>query len=188
MAEVLVIPRQSMADLPLEGVWPLAQGSMPTGYRWLPRAQAEQDEAFLQIIPYLLLRDRQGAIWSYRRTGGDRRLTGRSSCGLGGHIDREDEQARLIDTIRLALHRELREELENPPEGDCQMRSWLYEGHSAVGRVHLGAVHTLCWEAEAMPLPRAGEALEGIGFMPPEAIARNADFELWSRLAAASLT
>jgi len=186
MAEVLVIPRRSLCDLPQEGTWPVDAAAMPGNYHWLAREQAERDESFLQIIPYLLLHDRQGAIWAYRRSGGDQRLTGRSSCGLGGHIEREDERPTLVDTIRQALHRELGEELENPPTGDCRMHSWLYEGHSEVGRVHLGLIHTSCWEGETMPRPRAGEALVSMGFLPPEAILGNTEFELWSRLAVAT--
>ncbi|MBI4743169.1 MAG: hypothetical protein HY777_16810, partial [Betaproteobacteria bacterium] len=58
------------------------------------------------------------------------------------------------------------------------------EGHSPIGRVHLGVLFIAGWAAAAPPTPPPGEAPIGIGFLPPPAIAADARFELWSQLAA----
>jgi len=186
--EVLVVEREAMGELPMKGTWAFRRTDLGMPYRWLERSRAEEDETHLQIIPYLLILDPSGDIWSYRRTGGDGRLLGRASCGVGGHIDREDAGRDLADTIARALARELGEELENAPAGPCRPRCWLYEGCSAVGRVHIGLVHTLLWEGDEAPRPRAGEALSAMGFLSPRAILGDDSFELWSRLAIAALS
>ena len=87
-----------------------------------------------------------------------------------------------------ALVRELAEELgwAVDPAG-LTPAAWLYEGHSAIGRVHLGLIYVLDWTAPAPPRPVPGEPLADRGFLPPAAIAADGRFELWSRLAAAWL-
>ena len=56
-----------------------------------PRAEAEADPSWKQIIPYLLLRDGE-RIFLMRRTraGGDERLHDRYTIGIGGHVNPED--------------------------------------------------------------------------------------------------
>ncbi|MBP8225570.1 MAG: hypothetical protein KAX59_05415, partial [Acidovorax sp.] len=68
-----------------------------------------------------------------------------------------------------------------------RLRGLIYEGLSAVGRVHLGVLYTAQWLPAAPPQPRAGEKLAGLGFMPLVQVAQDARFELWSRLAAQHL-
>jgi predicted NUDIX family phosphoesterase len=176
---------------------------------WQSRAQAEQDEAWLQPIPYLLLRNASGQVWCYQRTGGDARLDGRCSCGVGGHVDLQDAQPPCdkIDfdsyksiqhghyrpiscinpftTLQRALLREVAEELGAGAADLDQLtfQGLIYEGLSAVGRVHLGVLFTAQWLPQQAPQPVAGEALAGLGFQDASAIANNAKYELWSRLA-----
>src|SRR5580658_2357824 len=59
---------------------------------YLNRSDAEQNKRFKQLIPYVLLicRDK---ILRYRRGkgGGEARLHGLYSVGIGGHISEEDD-------------------------------------------------------------------------------------------------
>lgn len=182
---VLVVPRAALPDLPVEGVWPLAGALDTLPHRFLPRADAETDERYRQIIPYGLLRDGVGRLWCYQRLGGDPRVLSRHSCGVGGHIEPDDMADTLSVMCARALWRELAEELANAPEPfPLTPAAWLYEGHSAIGRVHLGVIYRLDWPLAGAPVPAAGEPLHGLGFHAPETIAADPRFELWSRLAA----
>ena len=51
----------------------------------------ERDPAFKQVIPYLVLRDGERYFLMQRTTaGGDARLHGRYSIGVGGHLNPGD--------------------------------------------------------------------------------------------------
>ncbi|WP_367026812.1 NUDIX domain-containing protein [Methylococcus sp. ANG] len=164
--------------------WPRDSGAWPGETLWLPRADAEADERYLQLIPYALLRNGRGDLWCYCRHGGDARLRERFSCGVGGHVDREDEDATLGETLWNTLQRELGEELNwQPPPEPIEPVAWIYEGLSPIGRVHLGLLYLLDWY-DSDPPSSVDPALAGIGFRPAPEILAEPRFELWSRLAA----
>jgi hypothetical protein len=185
-ARVLVVPRGAAEPLPAQGAWPLDSRTAALPMIWLARDRAETDEAFLQIIPYAMLRDADRRLWCYERLGGDQRLQRRRSCGVGGHVDETDAGGSVLAMAAAALARELAEELDwRPDPARLAPSAWLYEGHSAIGRVHLGLIYELDWTGAAPPAPAPGEPLGGLGFLPAGAIAGDERFELWSRLAAA---
>lgn len=186
MNRILVIPRDHCPTLPVADFWPFSGWGWPAQFLWLDRRQAEQDEGYLQLIPYAVITDAEGRIWGYRRTGGDQRLADRLSCGVGGHVDDSDAEADLSRTILQALRREVAEEL-GWKIADLVVPApqvWIYEGLSPIGRVHLGLVFHLIWPtSDHPPNALAGEALTGIGFLERTAILDDDRFELWSRLA-----
>ena len=74
--------------------------------RYVPRSGAEVDRSTKQIIPYLVLRDGQRYFLMQRTAaGGDARLHGRYSIGVGGHLNPGD------DGLLGGLRREWDEEL-----------------------------------------------------------------------------
>lgn len=160
-------------------------GEPPLAWQFRPRAAVEEDEAWLQIIPYVVLRDGQGAVWAYARRGGDGRLLGRRSVGVGGHIEVSDQRPTLLDTARVCARRELAEELARPEAADLdpQPHGWIHERETAIGRVHLGLVFAARWTAPEPPPPKPGEPLAAIGFLPPAAVLTDDRFERWSQLA-----
>ena len=157
---------------------------------WRVRAEVEHDESVLQPIAYLVLRNTQGQVWCYQRAGGDARVDGRWSCGVGGHVDAPDATGRSSfdpeATLRRALLRELAEELQGSADDlqDLRLQGLIYEGLSAIGRVHLGVLYTAQWRNASPPQPRPGETLRAQGFMDLSAVACDLRFELWSQLAA----
>ena len=188
---VLVIARSRFASLPLEGVWPLAKGQEAIVHDWMLRDDAEVDESQLQLIPYALIRrPGQPLLWTYQRTGGDGRVLGRHSCGVGGHLEPVDDHTgtgHYLDIAAAGLMREMQEEIGWSPEAVPVPVAWLYEGRSFIGRTHIGLIYIMDWPTDsADPESLPGEPMRSAGFMPADAIAGSEDFELWSRLAAAA--
>lgn len=186
MPKILAIPRAQAPALPSQGCWAWTDFSALPAPVWRERAEIEQDETLLQFIPYVVLRNSDGELWCYARTGGDARLDGRWSCGVGGHVEEIDDAANLRQTLAQTARREMLEELgitaeSPPPLNACAL---IYESHSAIGRVHLGVLSIADWAERHPPEPPAHEALTPIGFLPPATIASDPRFELWSRLAA----
>jgi predicted NUDIX family phosphoesterase len=183
---ILVIPRHQAPRLPEADCWAVSDFSFFHPPLWRPRAEVEHDESVLQAIPYLVLQNAAGDLWAYRRRGGDARVEGRMSCGIGGHVEREDATASAEATLLNALNREMAEELGLSVAALPVARplALIYEHLSAIGRVHLGVLYAARWTAPSEPSPPPHEALDGVGFMPAHKIADDSRFELWSRLAA----
>ncbi|MEO6319732.1 MAG: NUDIX domain-containing protein [Polaromonas sp.] len=195
---ILTLPRPQAPPLPESGCWPIATLDFMQPPLWRARPEVEHDETLLQPIAYLLLRNAAGQVWCYQRAGGDARVDGCYSCGVGGHVDATDAVPgnqsfntgfNAEATLRRALLRELAEELHATPGDldDLRLQGLIYEGLSPIGRVHLGVLYTARWRPTAPPQPRAGEALQGLGFMNLEQITADLRFEFWSRLAAQHL-
>lgn len=195
MPPILTLPRTHASALTAQGCWPVADWAFLAHATWLERAQAVHDETHLQLIPYLVLRDAAGHLWCYQRGAGDARLHGRCSSGVGGHVEAEDAVDREVNTpdfdatLQRALLRELAEELGAGPTDLAKLHllGLIYEGHTPVGRVHLGLLYCARWLPVAEPQPSAGESLRALGFRPATAVAADPAFELWSRLAAQHL-
>jgi len=186
MPRILSIPRTDAVALPLEGCWAWDDFASLPEPLWRERAEVEHDESLLQLIPYVVLRNAAGELWCYARKGGDARLDGRWSCGVGGHVEEIDAAPDIRRTLCNTAQREMAEELAIEPgtQPTLNQAALIYEGHSPIGRVHLGVLFIADWANAAPPSPAPGEALRGIGFLPPAAIVADPRFELWSRLAA----
>jgi len=185
---ILTFPRSACGPLLAKSIVPFASYDGPL--HWQERHLVEDDPAWIQPIPYAVLIDGHDRPWAYRRSGGDGRLQGRCSVGVGGHVDREDAREGWMGTLRAALLRELTEELEEFPLGLATTAppiAWISEQESAVGRVHLGLVVAIPWLLTHPPRPRPGEALIPLGFTAPAFITRDNGFEYWSELAACAL-
>lgn len=195
MPHILTLPRTQAPSLPESGCWPVANLDFLKPPLWRQRAEVEHDETLLQPIAYLVLLNQSEQAWCYQRTGGDTRVDGRLSCGVGGHVDATDavtETGTPFDpeaTLRQALLRELTEELHATAADlrELRLQGLIYEGLSPIGRVHLGVLYTAQWRHTEAPQARPGEALQGQGFMDLRAISTDPRFELWSRLAARQL-
>ncbi len=144
--------------------------------RYEPRAEMELDRSFKQVIPYLVLRD--GARWFLmQRTeaGGDARLHGRYSIGIGGHLNPGD------DGILGGLRREWGEEIVAAFVPDFQFVALLNDDTTDVGAVHLGAVYLADASGRDVAI-REVEKLTG-RFVDTETVATVADrLETWSRI------
>ncbi len=152
----------------------------PAHLCYLPREQAENDPAYKQLIPYVVLRcgDR---LFHYRRgkAGAEARLRSLRSVGVGGHVSSEDG-ALPPDAYRAGMWRELEEEviLESPYTE--QTLGLINDDRTPVGQVHLGVVHLL--DLRQPRVRRREEALAECGFAPlGELRQQQPAFETWSQ-------
>ena len=145
--------------------------------RYEPRVEMERDPSFKQVIPYLVLRD--GRRWFLmRRTdaGGDPRLHGRYSIGVGGHLNPGD------GGLLGGLRREWAEEVVAEFVPEFRLVALLNDDTTEVGAVHLGAVYVA--DAEGRPVTiRETDKLTGAFVEAPEVAAVADGLETWSRLA-----
>ncbi len=185
--QVLVVPREAIIagtgwlGVRRDGVAE-ALATVTREGRFLRRADAEDDPAYKQVIPYLVLRD--GERWFLmRRTraGGDARLHDRWSIGVGGHLNPGDG-----DVVG-GLRREWAEELAADFEPAFTPVGLLNDDTTAVGAVHIGIVYLS--DAAGRPVAiRETEKLTGT-FATTGEVARVRDaMETWSRLVFDALT
>src|SRR5258705_3097267 len=66
---------------------------------FFPRAQAENDPAYKQIIPYVLLAFQDRVLYYVRgKKAGEQRLAAKGSIGIGGHKSGEEDKILLRKT------------------------------------------------------------------------------------------
>lgn len=148
---------------------------------FMDRPQAEDDPAFKQVIPYVVVRDGSRTFLMERTdAGGDPRLHRKASIGVGGHINPVDGDA---DPLDAGLRREWAEELDADWEPEFQLVGLLNDDSNPVGSVHLGVVFVV--EAAGRPVAvREHEKLTARMAGPDEVAAARERMETWSRLVA----
>jgi predicted NUDIX family phosphoesterase len=147
---------------------------------YLNRSAAENDKRYKQLIPYVLLvcNDK---ILRYRRGkgGGEARLHGFYSVGIGGHISEEDHQLFSNDPYREGMRRELMEEVAIDGARETAV-AVINDDSTEVGCVHFGVVHVMQVPDESVAGRRSG--IVGPEFVPiAEAVKDLSDYESWSR-------
>lgn len=151
---------------------------------YLDRAAAEDDPSHKQLIPYVVVRDGPAVFLMHRTdAGGDPRLHGRASIGVGGHLNPVDDGE---DALLAGLRREWAEELVADWEPEFRLRGLLNDDSNPVGSVHLGIVFEVDAAGRAVDV-RERDKLVG-AFADADALAASWDrLETWSRLVAEAL-
>jgi predicted NUDIX family phosphoesterase len=151
----------------------------PSHLLYLPRAAAENDPSYKQLIPYVVLRWREQLFYYTRGTSGtEARLRSLRSIGVGGHICQADAGA--AGAYRTGMLRELAEEVVIETTFTERMIGLINDDRTPVGMVHLGIVHVVDL---ASPAVRRGEdALDACGFADLGQLrSETAHFETWSQ-------
>ena len=154
---------------------------------FVERRHAETDASLKQIIPYVIV-THGDAVFAMRRTrgGGEARLHGLRSIGVGGHLNPVDDDGAAEDLVLEGARREIAEEIVVPGGlRDLRPIGLINDDSTPVGAVHLGVVfharagdaavtvrETDVLEGELTPRRRLAEELE----------ADRAGFETWSAL------
>lgn len=184
MENVLVVPASSLGDIVsrdglITGREREVLDLIQTQGRFLPRPVAEESPAYKQIIPYVAV-VRGDDVFATRRLkkGGESRLHGLMSLGVGGHINEIDDKNG--DWLMTCLRREIEEEVALEDFGTLTLRGLINDNGNDVGSVHLGFFFTLT-TAGAVSV-REVEKLAG-GFVPIASLsAQTQGMETWSRI------
>lgn len=151
---------------------------------FLPRAEAENDPSYKQIIPYALVVHGETVLHYVRgKKAGEQRLVAKGSIGIGGHMNDTDESLFAWDetAYRAGVEREVNEELKIETTFDDRIVALLNDDTTDVGRVHLGIVHIF---QLAEPKVQKREAMiTNLAFLTKEELrARREQLESWSQI------
>lgn len=185
MEQVLVVKREKIEKY-IAGRNGLITENVPelfeivrNGHEYLPRPEAEERPDFKQIIPYVILRQGDKVFVTRRlNKGGEARLHGKISIGIGGHINPVDEQG---DMLMKGLWREIHEEVELDKHGELVSCGFINDDSNSVGSVHLGACFTL--KVEGNVSVKETEKLEGLWMTLPELNSNYENMETWTQIA-----
>jgi predicted NUDIX family phosphoesterase len=146
---VLVVPTSGINPL-LEGLFSSAnlQGCLSYilgNYSFRSRAITEDDPSFKQIIPYVLIRHQDRFLLTQRTSRQtEKRLHGKYSVGIGGHINDLEQSAGHKDVIHAGLERELNEEVRVlGARRSLELAGIISDDSTDVGKVHLGLLFIL---------------------------------------------
>ena len=152
--------------------------------RFKPRPQAEQNPAFKQIIPYVIMAH-QGKYFSYVRgkRAGETRLVAKRSIGIGGHINPVDWtlfSTEPYETYLEAVKREVAEEVTVETNYADSIVALLNDDSNEVGRVHLGIVHF--WNLDTPKVDKKEQMITQMSFMTQTELENVRDsLETWSQ-------
>ena len=184
MENVLVVPASALGDI-------IAVNGLITGREnevldliareslFLPRPVAEESPEYKQIIPYVSI-VKGDTVFATRRLnkGGEARLHGKLSLGVGGHINEIDRDHG--EWLMNCLRREIEEEVDIADFGVLTLRGLINDNANDVGSVHLGFFFTLTTVGDVFV--RETEKLEG-GFIPLSSLSSaTGEMESWSEI------
>jgi predicted NUDIX family phosphoesterase len=201
MEFVYVVPREKLfpefypqglvrfgADLTREAV----MDSLHTHGFYVEREYAERTPSLKQVIPYTVVVS-EGQVMLTKRLpqGGEGRLFGKLSIGIGGHMNpidhdgaTETDQPGTEDPIAECTLRELEEELWLEGARRLEPIGLINDDSNPVGAVHVGLVQVLFLHKGSARV-REEDILEGRMVAPDELqslLAEDANFETWSRM------
>jgi predicted NUDIX family phosphoesterase len=172
--QVLVVPRALLDEIgSFQGILTesleaaISRLLAPANHFFIDRAAAEEDPSHKQLIPYCIFRcgDR---ILHYTRgkAGGESRLHAKISVGVGGHVNPVDMDGGKTgpETYHAAVTREIEEELDLPGNHEHRIIALLNDDSNPVGQVHLGIVHLIDLESDAVASRE--DALTDLAFTP----------------------
>ena len=156
---------------------------------FFPRAQAENDPAYKQIIPYVLLAFQDRVLYYVRgKKAGEQRLVAKGSIGIGGHMNESDESLFAWDeqAYRAGVEREVNEEIKIDTPFQDRVVALLNDDTTEVGRVHLGIVHI--FRLEEQKVEKREAMITNLAFLTrAELMARRDSLETWSQICLDSL-
>lgn len=122
-------------------------------FEYLKRKNAENNESYKQPISYVVLVNNDKDIFAYRRALKDedyteKRLQGKWSIGIGGHVDKKDENFK--DPIESSVWREIEEEVKGEVK-KIKLFGYINDDSNNVGRVHFGLFYIAKVSGDVLP-------------------------------------
>lgn len=153
--EILAIPAEYIRANPywnITGFCPIMEMDLSrllerSRPRFVLREPAETDPEYKQLVPYVLLKySNRFVVYTRGKQSGEKRLKGKLSLGIGGHVNLSDGDGKLFPTnpehtFMQGMRREVAEEVLLQAEVfKDEVVGALYDPHTPVGKVHLGIV------------------------------------------------
>jgi predicted NUDIX family phosphoesterase len=156
---------------------------------FVPRAEAENDPAHKQIIPYAIIACGDRILHYVRgKKAGEQRLVAKGSIGIGGHMNDEDESLFAWDekAYRAGVEREVSEEIKIETNFEDRIVALLNDDTTEVGRVHLGIVHL--FRLIEPKVEKREAMITSLAFLTKDELrARRDILETWSQICVDSL-
>lgn len=148
------------------------------------RGDMEENPDYKQLISYCLLENQNGEILVYERLsgGGEERLHGQSSIGVGGHMNDVVGADSINEVLRVNAQRELEEEVGLSTEDSQNMEyiGFINDDNNNVGKVHMGVVFKITVNSNDVEAKET-DTLR-IKWIEKGKIESYDDFETWSAL------
>ena len=148
------------------------------------RGDMEEDPSYKQLISYCLLENENDEILVYQRLsgGGEERLHGQSSVGVGGHMNNVVGADSINEVLRVNAQRELNEEvgLSEDRSQNMEYIGFINDDTNEVGNVHIGVVFKIKVKSSDVEV-RETDTLK-INWVSQEEINDLNHFESWSAL------
>ena len=174
-------------------------------YELLNRPECETMYDYLHLIPYIVLVDKDTSdifVYSRGKGGGEARLHGNCSIGLGGHMEDELSSTYSIkDAIVDTIGRELEEEVGLPiteerakiyrEKLETSNFNILLDNTNDVGKVHIGLTMFVVVDRNELGQVEQGVIERGtwmsVSQMVHDALAGELQLENWSRIVLAAI-
>lgn len=148
------------------------------------RGDMEEDPSYKQLISYCLLENENDEILVYQRLsgGGEERLHGQSSVGVGGHMNNVVGADSINEVLRVNAQRELNEEvgLSEDRSQNMEYIGFINDDTNGVGKVHIGVVFKIKVKSSDVEV-RETDTLK-INWVSQDEINDLNHFESWSAL------
>ncbi|MGN5882259.1 MULTISPECIES: NUDIX domain-containing protein [Staphylococcus] len=191
--KIIVVPRDIVFNHEKNAFNGFLPQNDPTGeaifetldkYEVKRRGDMEEDPAYKQLISYCLLENEKGETLVYERLsgGGEDRLHGQSSIGVGGHMNDVMDAQTINEVLRVNAQRELEEEvgLSTSKTQNMEYIGFINDDTNEVGEVHLGIVFKIRVDSENVEAKET-DTLK-IKWVNQGRIEDYDDFETWSAL------
>lgn len=144
--QILVVARETILPEPFNGYKPISEYShiLSDALNKIEvkrRGDMEEDPTYKQLISYVVVKNDKNETLLYTRLtgGGEERLHGLSSVGVGGHMN-DVEGLRAGDLLLENAKRELLEEIGVEPS-QLGLIGVINDDSNEVGQVHIGLVY-----------------------------------------------
>uniref|UniRef100_A0A7V3VS68 DNA mismatch repair protein MutT n=1 Tax=Mesoaciditoga lauensis TaxID=1495039 RepID=A0A7V3VS68_9BACT len=134
-----LVLNEGFVEIPIDEIKKLVE----TKGFFVRREKAESDELERQIIPYVVMQNKDGLYLTVRRLNAqtEKRLHGMYSIGMGGHVNDHDEGETPWMKFLSGMEREMNEEvLIQESFGWPKYLGVIKEKSTPVNKVHLGIV------------------------------------------------
>ncbi|CAD2077098.1 NUDIX domain-containing protein [Jeotgalicoccus meleagridis] len=147
------------------------------------RGDMEEDPSFKQLISYCIIANGDETL-VYKRLegGGEQRLHGLLSIGIGGHMNDVVDEKTIEDKLRINALRELNEEV-GLDEADVEgfgIHGLINDDNNEVGKVHIGLV--LKVEVDKDKIVNKEEDTIELTWAKNDLLSTMSPFESWSEL------